>query len=142
VSQIKILNQGKTAEVRFRGLLETVPDAIVLVNSAGRIVLANGQAEDLCGYKKKELLGKPVKILLPERFRKGHGGRRTGYFGASKNRTLAGGLELFACRKDGTEFPVEISLSRLQMGKCTVQVQRTDVGVNSAPGLEIVSYAT
>jgi PAS domain S-box-containing protein len=126
VSQIKILNQGKTVldqgknvEVRFRGLLETVPDAIVMVNSAGRIVLANGQAEELFGYKKKELLGKPVKILLPERFRKGHVARRTGYFAASKNRALGGGLELFACRKDGTEFPVEISLSRLQMGKDT-----------------------
>jgi PAS domain S-box-containing protein len=119
VTQIKILNQGRALEVRFRGLLETVPDAIVMVNNTGRIVLANGQAEELFRYKKEELLGKPIEILLPERFRKGHVGRRTGYFAVPKNRTIGGGLEVFACRKDGTEFPIQISLSPLQMGKDT-----------------------
>jgi PAS domain S-box-containing protein len=119
VSQIKVLNQRRTLDMRFRGLLELVPDATVVVNDIGRVVLANGQAKELFGYQQDELLGKPIEILLPERFRKGHVGYRTGYFSGPKTRTMGVGLELFACRRDGTEFPVEISLSPLQMGDDT-----------------------
>ena len=62
----------KCSKARYRGLLDTVPDAIVMVNNTGRIVLVNGQAEQLFGYQREELLGKPIEILLPQRFRMGH----------------------------------------------------------------------
>src|SRR6185503_2251635 len=73
----------------------------------------NGHAEQLFGYQREELLGKPIEILLPQRFRVGHVSHRTKYFTEPKTRTMGAGLDLFACRKDGTEFPVEISLSPL-----------------------------
>ncbi len=114
VTQLKVLNHGKILEARYRGLLESVPDAIVMVNNTGRIILVNGQAEELFGYTKAELLGKPIEILLPQRFREGHVGHRTQYFVEPKTRTMGAGLELFACRQDGTEFPVEICLSPLR----------------------------
>ena len=114
VTRLKLLSQGKALETRYRGLLETVPDAIVMVNNTGRIVLINEQAETLFGYKKEELLGSPVEILLPARFREGHVGHRTRYFAEPKTRAMGAALELFAIRKDGTEFPVEISLSPLK----------------------------
>jgi PAS domain S-box-containing protein len=119
VTQIKVLQHGRVLESRYRGLLETVPDAIVMVNSTGRIVLINGQAEQLFGYPREELLGKPIEILLPQRFRGGHVSHRTKYFTEPKTRTMGAGLELFACRKDGTEFPVEISLSPLRTEEAT-----------------------
>ncbi|MGH7854175.1 MAG: response regulator [Candidatus Binatia bacterium] len=108
-----VLNQGKILEARYRGLLETVPDAIVMVNNTGRIVLINGQAEVLFGYERDELIGKPVEFLLPARYRHSHVGHRTGYFSEPKTRTMGAGLELFARQKDGSEFAVEISLSPL-----------------------------
>ena len=113
VTQIKVLNHGKILDARYRGLLETVPDAIVMVDNTGRIVLINTQAEALFGYRREELIGKPIEILLPERFRQSHVEHRTRYFAEPKTRTMGAGLELFACQKDGSEFPVEISLSPL-----------------------------
>ena len=113
--QPKTIRRGKKAlEARYEGLLETVPDAIVMVNNTGQIVLINERAETLFGYKKEELLGRPVEVLLPARFREGHVGHRTRYHAEPKIRTMGTGLEFFAIRKDGTEFPVEISLSPLK----------------------------
>src|SRR5206468_6370421 len=103
VTQLKAINHGKVLEARYRGLLETVPDAIVMVNNTGRIVLVNGQAEQLLGYKREELLGKPIEILLPKRFRGCHVAHRTQYFTELKSRTMGASLELFASRKDDTE---------------------------------------
>ncbi len=114
VTEFKVMNQGKMLEARYRGLLESMPDAIVVVNQTGRIVLVNGQAEELFGYAHGGLLGKPVEILLPARFREAHIGHRTQYFFEPKTRTMGAGLELFAAHADGSEFPVEISLSPLQ----------------------------
>ncbi|HZA54734.1 MAG TPA: PAS domain S-box protein [Candidatus Udaeobacter sp.] len=113
VTQLKVLSHGRALEAKYRGLLDTVPDAIVMVNNTGRIVLINGQAEEMFGYKREELLGKPVEILLPQKFRGGHVAHRTGYFAEPKTRTMGAGLELYASRKGGNEFPVEISLSPL-----------------------------
>ncbi|MFQ5889839.1 MAG: ATP-binding protein [Gemmatimonadota bacterium] len=105
--------ERKQAEERFRSIVEFAPDAIVIVDEEGRVVLANRQTETLFGYTRKELLGQAVEILLPERFRHGHLQHRTAYFSRPCLRGMGVGLELYGLRKDESEFPVEISLSPL-----------------------------
>jgi PAS domain S-box-containing protein len=114
VNGLEARTQREAVEAGYRGLLETIPDAIVMADPTGRIVLLNEQAQTLFGYKKAELAGSPIEVLLPARFREGHVGHRTRYFAEPKTRAMGAGLELFALRKDGTEFPVEISLSPLK----------------------------
>ncbi len=98
----------------FRVLLEAAPDAMVIINPDGEIVLVNSQTEKLFGYSRDEILGRPVEILVPERFRAGHPGLRNSYFNEMRARPMGAGLALFALHKDGHDFPVEISLSPLQ----------------------------
>jgi PAS domain S-box-containing protein len=104
----------KLTEEKFRGLLESAPDPLVAVNRDGRIVVVNAQAEKTFGYKREELLGQPMDILVVERLREKCSQYRASFFNGPNKSSAGATLEIFGLRKDGTEFPVEINLSLLE----------------------------
>jgi two-component system, LuxR family, sensor kinase FixL len=108
-----------TTEKMYRLVVESAPNAVVMADREGKIVLVNKQAEKLFGYKRKEMLGKPVELLLPSRFRTKHVQYRKGYTAAPETRKMGAGRDLFGMRKDGSEVPVEIGLNPIRSGSET-----------------------
>jgi PAS domain S-box-containing protein len=108
------------SELSFRDLVDAAPDGIVVCDREAKIVLVNKQAEAMFGYARAELIGKQIEELIPERFRARHPKHVTGYIDHPKSRPMGSGLELFGRRRDGSEFPVEISLSPLTTPKGTI----------------------
>jgi PAS domain S-box-containing protein len=104
------------SEERFASLLESAPDAVVIADSSGRIVLVNAQTESLFGYARDELLGHSIERLLPESARERHVVHRVDYLRDPRTRPMGIGLPLSGVRKDGSEFPVDISLSAIDTG--------------------------
>ena len=115
-SAIRELLVGDDSETYFRTLLESAPDAMIIIDEDGRITIVNAQAETMFGYRREELLGQKIEALLPKRLRKRHVGHRQGFSNGPSLRPMGPDLDLIALRKDGTEFPVEISLSPVSTG--------------------------
>jgi two-component system sensor kinase FixL len=108
------ITSQKQAQDLFRLATEASPSGIILVNDHGHIVLVNNHVEKLFGYQREELVGKPVELLVPERFASQHPAHRAEFFAGPMTRAMGAGRDLFAQRKDGSEFPVEIGLNPIQ----------------------------
>ncbi len=108
------MREERAADALFRGILEAAPDAMVIADKDGAIVLVNAQAETLFGYARTELIGQPIETLVPTRLRDAHLSHRTKYFRTPGIRSMGTGLDLYGRRKDGTEFPIEVGLSPLE----------------------------
>lgn len=110
---VRDITEKRREDRLFRGLLEAAPDGMVIVDSDGTITLVNAQVEAMFGYSRRELVGRPVELLVPERFGELHQAHRRGYSATPRTRPMSLAGDLFARRKDGSEFPVEISLAPL-----------------------------
>jgi PAS domain S-box-containing protein len=106
LAALKVEREAKVVATRFGDLLESMPDGIVVVNSTGRIVLSNSQAQKLFGYETAELKGAPIELLLPKRYHGAHVAHRTTYFSQPRTRTMGIGLELYGVLKDGSTWEV------------------------------------
>ena len=111
---IRDITERRIADNRFRGVIESAPDAMVIVSDTGAIELVNGQVIRLFGYEREELIGQPIEVLMPLRYRGRHPEHRRRFVRSPRLRPMGANLQLSALRKDGTEFPVEISLSPIE----------------------------
>ncbi|WP_179401583.1 sensor histidine kinase [Burkholderia guangdongensis] len=108
---VRDVSERERAEERFRLAVEAAPNAMIMVNGEGRIVLVNSQAEKLFGYPRSDMIGQSIDLLVPERFRAAHADHRSAFFGRPHTRPMGVGRDLYGVRHDGTEFPVEIGLN-------------------------------
>lgn len=122
VAAIRDVSRLRAAERKFEQLLEFAPDSIVGADGSGRIILVNRQTERLFGYQREELLGKEIEILVPARYRDRHRGLRADFFEEPTTRPMGAGIELFAVRKDGSEFPAEISLAGIESEQGSIAI--------------------
>jgi two-component system, sensor histidine kinase PdtaS len=104
----------REGEERFRRVVDSAPNAMVMVSAAGQIEMVNTQAERVFGYSRTELLGQAVEMLVPERFRPRHPTLRDAFYADPRARPMGAGRDLYALRKDGSEFPVEIGLNPIE----------------------------
>ena len=113
-STIREINESDESEAYFRNLLESAPDAMVIIDEHGKIAIVNRQAEQMFGFTRQQMLGQAIEVLLPDRLRERHVAHRNGFVRDPRLRPMGPGLNLIARRSDGSEFPVEISLSPVQ----------------------------
>ena len=123
------------SEARLRQVVESAPNAMVMINASGEIEMVNAQAERTFGYERKELLGKSIDMLVPERFRQRHPGLRASFFNNPASRPMGAGRDLYGLKKDGTEFPIEIGLNPIETEQGTM-VLSAIVDISSRKRLE------
>jgi PAS domain S-box-containing protein len=114
LSAIVDISSRKRLEERFRQVVESAPNAMVMINGGGLIEMVNAQTERVFGYDRKDLLGNPIEMLVPERFRKNHPGLRGSFFAKPLSRPMGAGRDLYGLKKDGSEFPIEIGLNPIE----------------------------
>lgn len=140
---LRNITEKTKSEARFQALLESAPDAMVITNKFGQIVLVNAQTEKLFGFDRSELIGKEVEILIPGQYRGVHPVHRKNYMAEPKVREMGAGLELYGLRKDRTEFPVEISLSPLHLEEgLFVSAAIRDISNQKKAAIELRDYAS
>ena len=120
LSAIVDISARKQLEERFRLVVESAPNAIVMIGPTGLIEMVNAQTERVFGYTRVELLGKPIEVLVPERYRANHPGLRKSFFADPVSRPMGAGRDLYGLRKDGSEFPVEIGLNPIETDEGTM----------------------
>jgi len=108
---VRNLTERKQMEGEFRLVVESSPNGMLMVDESGAILLVNRQIEQLFGYKRAELIGQSVEMLVPQRMRSHHAGDRKEFFTHSESRAMGKGRDLYGVRKDGQEFPLEIGLN-------------------------------
>lgn len=113
------INERTWAQRQFQVAVESAPNGVLIVDEKGHVTLVNAQIEQLFRYDRGELMGRPVEILLPERFRSRHPGHRESFFADPKVRLMGNGRELYGLRKDGSEFPVEVGLNPIHTPRGT-----------------------
>jgi PAS domain S-box-containing protein len=134
-SQAQIARALQKSEERFRQVVESAPNAMVMINPRGVIEMVNAQAERVFGFQRGEMLGQPVEMLIPERFRANHPGLRSAFFDRPLSRPMGAGRDLYGLRKDGSEFPIEIGLNPIETEEGTM-VLSAIVDITSRKRLE------